>query len=58
MAAHSLDYRIYKISSGSLLGRKTEQEKKKVLGTNPMGRGELISDLLYYLTFLLFNKKL
>lgn len=57
MAAHSLEYRIYKISSESLLGRKTEQEKK-MLGTNPMGRGELISDLLYYLTFLLFNKKL
>lgn len=39
MAAHSLEYRIYKISSESLLGRKTEQEKKKSVRNKPHGKG-------------------
>lgn len=36
--------------------QKNRTRGKKVLGTNPMGKGELISDLLYCLTLLLFNQ--
>lgn len=38
MTSYSLEYRIYKIHSGNLLGKRTEQEKNKSVRNKPHGR--------------------